>query len=93
MLEGEMRDSNKSGMTSFDALDSREKTIATLGDRWWPQTAKKNGDKICRRFLCSVWKKRNEYLTVGGVSGRSRYGAPSRKGCVVSGRTTKASNK
>ena len=34
VLEGEMRDLNKSGMKSFDSLDSREKTIAILGDRW-----------------------------------------------------------
>ena len=32
VLEGEMRDLNKSGMKSFDALDSREKTIAILGE-------------------------------------------------------------
>ena len=43
VLEEEMRDLNKSGMNSFDALDSREKTIAILGDRWWPQTAKQDG--------------------------------------------------
>ena len=54
VLEGEMRDLNKSGMKSFDALDSRKKTIAILGDRWWPQAAKQDGDKICRRFLCST---------------------------------------
>ena len=93
VLEGEMRELDKSGKKSFDALDSREKTIAILGDRWWPQTAKQDGDKICRRFLCSVWKKRNEYLVVGGVSVRSRNGAPCRKGCVVNGQTTKASKK
>ena len=34
VLEGEMRDLDKSGMTSFDALDRREKTIAMLGDIW-----------------------------------------------------------
>ena len=39
-----MQDLNKSGMKSFDALDSREKTIAELGNRWWPQTAKQEGD-------------------------------------------------
>ena len=32
MLEGEMRDLNKNDMNSFDALDSREKTIGILGD-------------------------------------------------------------
>ena len=36
VLEGEMRDLNKGGMGSFDALDRWEKTIAILGDRWWP---------------------------------------------------------
>ena len=40
MLEGEMRDSNKSGMESFDVLDSREKTIAILRGRCSSQTAK-----------------------------------------------------
>ena len=88
-----MRDLDKSGMKSFDALDSREKTITKLGDRRWPQTAKQDGDKICRRFLCSVWKKRSEYLAIGGVSLISRNGAPSRMGCVVNGQTTKTSNK
>ena len=44
VLEREMQDLNKSGMKSFDALDSREKTIAILGDRWWPQTAKQERD-------------------------------------------------
>ena len=63
MLEGEMRDLNKSRKESFGALDSREKTIAILGDISWPQTAKQDGDEICR-FLCRVWKKRNEYLNV-----------------------------
>ena len=51
VLEGEVRDlDRRSGMKSFDALDSREKTIVILGDKWWPQTAKQDGDKICRRF-------------------------------------------
>ena len=54
VLEGGMRDVNEGGMKSFDALGSREKTVAILGARWWPQTAEQDGDKICRRFLCSV---------------------------------------
>ena len=36
---------------------------------------------------------RSERPNVGGVSIRSRNGAPSRKGCVVNAQTTKASNK
>ena len=38
-----------------------------------------------KQFLCNTWKKRNERRNVGGASIRSRNGAPSRKGCVVSG--------
>ena len=87
-----MREVKEGGMNLFDALDNRGKTIAILGDRWWPQTAKQDGDKICKRFLCNVWKKRNERLNVEGVSIRSRNGAPSRKGRSVNSQTTKASN-
>ena len=66
-----------------------EKTIAILGDRWWLQTAKQDGDRISKQFLCSIWKKRNERPNVGGVSIESRNGAPSRKGCAVNGQITK----
>ena len=38
-------------------------------------------------------KKRNEHPNVGGISIRSRNGAPSRKGCVVNGQMARASNK
>ena len=40
-------------------------------------------------FMCNTWKKRNERPNVGGVSIRSRNGAPSRGGCVVHGQVTK----
>ena len=93
MLRREMLEVNEDGMQLFEGLDSSGKTMAILGDRWWPQTAKQDGDKICKRFLCDVWKKRKELLNVGGGSIRSRNGAPSRQGCVVNGHTTKASNK
>ena len=33
VLEGGMRDVNKGVMKSFDALDRREKTMATLGEK------------------------------------------------------------
>ena len=49
--------------------------------------------KISKKFLCNIWKKRNERPNVGGVSSRSRNGAPSRKGCMGNGQMTKASNK
>ena len=50
-------------------------------------------DRISKQFLCSIWKKHNERPNVGGVSIRSRNGAPSRNRCVVNGQMTKASNK
>ena len=31
-------------MEEFDTLASCEKTIAILGDTWWPQAAKQEGD-------------------------------------------------
>ena len=37
-----------------------EKTISILGDRWWPQKAKQQGDKISKKFLCNMWKKHIE---------------------------------
>ena len=89
----EMREIEECDMEEFDTLDSSEKTIAILGDRWWPQAAKQEGDKISKNILCNIWKQRNERPIVGGVSIRSRNGAPSRKGCVVNGQMTKASNK
>ena len=80
-------------MEEFGRKESSEKTIAILGDRWWPHTAKQDGDRISKQFLCNIQKKRNERPNVGGVSIRSRNDSPSRKGCVVNGQMTKASNK
>ncbi|CAN0099775.1 unnamed protein product [Sphacelaria rigidula] len=66
--------------------------MAIKGDELWPQTAKREEDEICRRFSYNVWNKRSEHLNVGGVLIKSRNGARSRKGCVVNGQTTTASN-
>ena len=87
-----MRKLDGCDMEEFRRLDS-DKTITILGDRWWPQTPKQDGDKISKPFLCHTWKKRDERPNVGGVSTRSINGAPSRKGCVVNGQMTKARNK
>ena len=76
----------------FRGVESSEKTIAVLRDRWWPQTAKEDGYRISKQFLCNIWKKRNERPNVRGVSNRSRNGSPPRKGCVVNGHMAKASN-
>ena len=56
----EMRKIGECGMEKFGALDSSEKTIAILGDRWWPQKAKQETDKISKKFLWNTWKKRSE---------------------------------
>ena len=91
MSKGGVRKIDECGMEKFGTLNSSEKTIAILGDRWWPQTAKQEGNKVSNTFLCNIWNKRNERPNVGGVSIRSRNGGPSRKGCVVNGQMTKAS--
>ena len=88
----EVRKLGDCDMEEFGRQESSEKTIANLGDRWWPQTAKQDGDRMSKQFLCNRRKKRNERSNVGGVSIRSRNGAPSGKGCVVNGQMTKASN-
>ena len=89
-----MREIDECDMEESDTLDS-EQTI--LGDRWWPQAAKLEGNKNSKKFRCNIWKQRNERPNVGGVSIRSRNclerNAPSRKGCIVNGQVTKASNK
>ena len=92
-LEEEMRKVDECDMEEFGRLESSEKTIAILGDRWWPQTAKQDGEGMNKHFLCIIWKKRNKRPNVGSVLIRSRNGAPSQKGCVVNGQMTKASNK
>ena len=89
----EMRKLDVCDTEEFGRLESSEKTIAILGDRWWPQAAKQDGERKSKHFLSSIWKKRNERPNIGGVSCRSRNGAPSRKGCVVNGRMTETSNK
>ena len=60
IVEGEAykeeRDALEEGMRKLDVcdteglgrLESSEKTIAILGDRWWPQTAKQNRDRISK---------------------------------------------
>ena len=92
-LEEEIKKLDVCYVEEFGRLESSEKTIAILGDIWWPQTTKPDGDRISKQFPCSIWKKCTERPNVGGVSIRSRNGAPSRKGCVANDQMTKASNK
>ena len=38
-------------------IDGSEKTIAVLGDRWWPQAAQEEGDKVSNTFC--ITRRRN----------------------------------
>ena len=98
-----MRKLDVCDMEEFGRLESIENTIAILGYRWWPQTAKQDGDRISKQFLCSIWKKRNEAQMLE-VSLNDRityceYGeAPTRqvhsntRCCLWSGHTKKQTN-
>ena len=46
-------------MEKFGTLHSVEKTIAILGDGWWPRTAKQEGDNLKQHV--STW-----YVIYGG---------------------------
>ena len=49
-----MRKIDECDMEKFGTLDSSEKTMAILGDTWWPQTVKQEGDKTGKMFLCKA---------------------------------------
>ena len=50
----EMRKIDECGMEKLGTLDCNEKTIAIIGDRWWPQTAQQEGDKKSRKWICNT---------------------------------------
>ena len=54
VLEEEMREIDECDMEEFGTLDSSEKTIAILGDRWRPKTVKQERDKISENNLCNI---------------------------------------
>lgn len=69
MLEREMRKVNDVGRKSFDSLDSRGRTIASLGDRWEPQTAHQEGIIHAKGFsVMHVRKSHSEHHNGGHVS-------------------------
>ena len=53
----EMRKLDECDMEEFGRLEISEEMIAILGDRWWPQSAKKDGDRISKQLLCDIWTK------------------------------------
>ena len=53
----EMRKFDVCDMEEFGRLESSEKTIVVLGDRWWSQTAKQDGDRTSKQFPCRIGQK------------------------------------
>ena len=73
-----MRKIGGRNMDKFGMLDGGEKTIAILGDGWWPQTAKQEGDKKYKKLVVMYRRKVLSAQVVESIS-ISRNGAPSRK--------------
>ena len=46
-----MKKADECDTEKFGTGDSSEKTIPMLGDGWWPQTAKQEGDEISKTFM------------------------------------------
>ena len=65
----EMRKKDKCDTEKFSALliDNREKTIAILGDRWWPQRAKNEEDAKYLKNEVSAQTLEMSLLGVGTV--------------------------
>ena len=49
VLEEELTNLDQRDMEEFDTLASSEKTIAILGDGWWPKAAKLAGDNTSKK--------------------------------------------
>ena len=95
LLEEEAyREIDECDIEEFGTLGISEKTIAMLGDRWWPQAAKQEGGNLAKRFYVIYGSNAmSAQINVGGVSIRSRNDAPFRKGCVADGQITKTRKK
>ena len=60
----EMRKIDGCDIEKFGTLDSSEKTIAILGERWRPQTAKQQVDKRRKRLLW-IREEKGFYVSCG----------------------------
>ena len=71
VIEEEMREIYGYDMERFGTLDTSDKTIAILGCREWPQTAKQDGDRMSKQFYAihrrSVISDQMSLLGVGTV--------------------------
>ena len=64
-------------------LECGEKTVAIVGDRWWPQTTKPEVGETRSTLYCMVCGTNAMTAEMLEVALRSRNDAPSRKGWVV----------
>ena len=46
-----MRNVDKRDLEKIGARDGSDKTIAILGDTWWPLLAKQEGDNTCEKMF------------------------------------------
>ena len=46
-----MRKIDEYYLEKFSVLDNSDRAIAILGDRWWPQKTKQEGEKTSKKFL------------------------------------------
>ena len=80
-MSEEKRKLDECVMEEFGRLESSDKTIAILGDRWWPQTLKQDRDKTSKSFYVLYGKRVASAPHVGGDAIWSKNGvALSRKG-------------
>ena len=79
LLAETMKVTVESDMKELDLFDKSERTIAILGDRWWPPAAEQEQDKKPKPFPRKKWNQRSARLTIGGVYIRGRNGASSLK--------------
>ena len=93
VLENDMREIDECDMEEFATLDGSEKMIAIFEDRLGPQADKQKGENISKHSLRNTWKQRKKRPPVVRVFTSSSNGGPSRQGCVVNGRMTKANDK
>ena len=53
----EMTTTDEWDTEKFGTLDSSEKTIVILGDRWWPRTTKQEGDTMSKNQIYVIYGK------------------------------------
>ena len=51
----ETRKADEWDVEKFSELGCSKMTIATPGDKWWPQSAKQERDKATFVFVCTRW--------------------------------------